>query len=248
MPNADTPSSCSHIRNASCNDCRLSDLCLPISLHMQDLDKLDRIVQRGRPLHKGDYLYRSNDTFASVFAVRSGCLKSVSVSADGREQVTGFHLPGELVGLDGLSEQQYVNSIIALDTAAVCEIPFQELEQLSQQLPSLQRHMLTLMSREIIHDQQLISLLSKHSAEERLAAFILSLSSRYQRRQQSATQFQLPMTRAEMGNYLGLTIETVSRVFSRLQKQALIHIDKRELQVLDPQGLQALANITLKSS
>lgn len=227
----------------SCGDCRLNAICLPISLQVADLDKLDNIIQRGRPLQRGEYLYRSGDPFQSVYAVRSGAMKALHITNDGQEQVTGFYLPGEVLGMDGIAQNRYINSAIALETSAVCEIPFSQLENLSLQLPTLQRHFFQLMSREITSDQQLITLLSKNSADERISSLLLSISTRNHHRHLSATTFQLPMSRADIGNYLGLTIETVSRVLGRLQKSSLIRVDKKEIEILDMTGLKKVANV-----
>ncbi len=235
-------SSCPHDKRVSCGNCRLNTICLPISLHIDDIDKLNNIVQRGKPLQKGDYLYRANDPFDSVFAIRSGAVKAMTLSDNGEEQVTGFYLPGEVVGMDGIADNRYTNSVIALETASVCEIPFHRMEELSLQIPNLQRHFFQLMSREITQDQQIITLLSKSSAEERIAALLLSISSRNSRRQLSATAFRLPMSRTDIGNYLGLTIETVSRIFTRLQKQDVIHVDKKEVLIKNMDQLRRIAN------
>lgn len=235
-------SNCPHDKRVSCGNCRLNTICLPISLHIDDIDKLNNIVQRGKPLQKGDYLYRANDPFDSVFAIRSGAVKAMTLSDNGEEQVTGFYLPGEVVGMDGIADSRYTNSVIALETASVCEIPFNRMEELSLQIPNLQRHFFQLMSREITQDQQIITLLSKSSAEERIAALLLSISNRNSRRQLSATAFRLPMSRTDIGNYLGLTIETVSRIFTRLQKQDVIHVDKKEVLINNMDQLRSIAN------
>lgn len=231
-----------HDRKTNCHNCRLSNICLPISLHLDDVEKLNQIIQRGKPLQKGEYLYRANDVFDSVFAIRSGAVKALMISDKGEEQVTGFYLPGEVVGMDGIAEGRYTNSVIALETASVCEIPFHRMEELSVKVPSLQRHFFQLMSREIAQDQQIISLLGKSSAEERIAALLLSISNHNSRQQLSATAFRLPMSRTDIGNYLGLTIETVSRIFTRLQQQNIIDVDKKEIFIKDVAGLQAIAN------
>ena len=234
--------SCPHDKKVSCGNCRLNTICLPISLHIEDIDKLNNIIQRGKPLQKGEYLYRANDPFDSVYAIRSGAVKALTLSDSGLEQVTGFYLPGEVVGLDGLADNRYTNSAVALETSSVCEIPFNRLEELSLQIPNLQRHFFQLMSREITQDQQVITLLSKSSAEERIAALLLSISSRNSRRQLSANAFRLPMSRTDIGNYLGLTIETVSRIFTRLQKQEIIQVDKKEIRIIHMEQLRQLAN------
>jgi CRP/FNR family transcriptional regulator len=235
---------CPHDKKTSCSNCRLNTICLPISLHIDDIDRLNNIVQRGKPLQRGEYLYRANDTFDSVYAIRSGAVKALTISDNGDEQVTGFYLPGEVVGLDGIADNRYTNSVIALETASVCEIPFNRMEELSLQIPNLQRHFFQLMSREITQDQQVITLLSKSTAEERIAALLLSISSRNSRRQLSANAFRLPMSRTDIGNYLGLTIETVSRIFTRLQKQAVIQVDKKEILIASMDQLRNIANGT----
>ena len=185
---------CTHDHQVHCGRCRLNSICLPLALEHQDIEQLDEIIQRGLPLHKGEYLYREGSDFRSVYAVRSGTLKAFRTTDDGREQITGFYFPGEILGMDGISSNSHASSAQALETAAICEIPFTSLEKLSAIMPNLQRHFFQLMSREITEDQQLITLLSKNSAEERVAALLLSISSRYARRKLSATKFRLPMS------------------------------------------------------
>ncbi|GAB1256921.1 transcriptional regulator Anr [Aurantivibrio plasticivorans] len=231
--------------NISCGDCRLNTICLPISLHVDDVAKVDKIIQRGRPLQKGEYLFHPQDEFKSVYAVRSGTVKTISITGEGQEQVTGFYLPGEILGMDGIATGSHTNAAISLETSAVCEIPFSRLEELSAQLPSLQRYLFRLLGREISTDQQLITLLSKNSADQRIATLLLSISARNGRRHLSATEFRLPMSRADIGNYLGLTVETVSRALSRFQKQGLISADKKEISILDINALKKMANVNV---
>lgn len=243
MTRASTPqNNCHHETQASCGSCRLNTLCLPLSLHLDDVDQLSRIVQRGRPLQKGDSLYRAEERFTSLFAIRSGSVKASTLNEQGEEQVTGFYLPGELVGLDGIAANRYTNTVIALETASVCEIPFDQVEDLSLKIPSLQRNVFQLLSREITQDQQLIGLLSKSRAEERVATLLLSLSNRHQRRQLSPHQYHLPMSRTDIGNFLGLTIETVSRVFGRLQQQGVIAVNRKEISILNMELLRNTAS------
>ena len=234
---------CNHEFQVNCRNCRLNSICLPLALESDDIQQLDEIIQRSKPLQKNQHLYREGDHFQSVFAVRSGTLKAYKTTDDGREQVTGFYFPGEILGMDGISNNAHASSAKALETAAVCEIPFGSLERLSALMPNLQRHFFQLMSREITEDQQLITLLSKNSADERVAALMLSISGRNARRKLSATQFRLPMSRVDIGNYLGLTVETVSRVFSRMQKMAVLRVDNKEIEILDPDGLRSMANL-----
>ncbi|MFB4367665.1 MULTISPECIES: fumarate/nitrate reduction transcriptional regulator Fnr [unclassified Pseudomonas] len=224
-----------------CKDCSLASLCLPLSLDLEDMDALDDIVKRGRPLKKGEFLFRQGDTFNSVFAVRSGALKTFSLSDAGEEQITGFHLPSELVGLSGMDTELYPVSAQALETTSVCEIPFERLDELSVSLPQLRRQLMRVMSREIRDDQQMMLLLSKKTADERIATFLVNLSARFSARGFSANQFRLAMSRNEIGNHLGLAVETVSRVFTRFQQSNLIEAEGKEVHILDPIELCALA-------
>ena len=226
---------------ANCKDCSLSGLCLPLSLNMQDMESLDEIVKRGRPLKKGETLFRQGDAFNSVFAIRSGALRTFSVTDAGEEQITGFHLPSELVGLSGMDTETYPVSAQALETTSVCEIPFERLEELSVLLPQLRRQLMRIMSREIRDDQQMMMLLSKKTADERIATFLINLSARFSARGFSANQFRLPMSRNEIGNYLGLAVETVSRVFTRCQASGLLEAEGKEVRILDSIRLCALA-------
>ncbi|MBC6906808.1 fumarate/nitrate reduction transcriptional regulator Fnr [Saccharophagus sp. K07] len=237
-------SQCHSMPQINCSSCRLNMLCLPISLELTDINKLDEIIQRGRPIQRGDHVYHAGDKFRSVYAVRSGAIKTVSNTQDGQEQITGFYLPGEIIGMDGLATNTHSNSAIALETSAVCEIPFGRLEELSAQLPNLQRRFFQLMSKEITNDQQLITLLSKNNADQRIASLLLSISARNHSRGLSAEEFYLPMSRSDIGNYLGLTIETVSRVLSRLHKQKIITLDKKHVLIND---MTALRNLALTS-
>lgn len=220
-----------------CGDCRLSGICLPLALESDDIDQLDSIIQRGRPLQRGAHLYREGDPFTSVYAVRAGALKVYHSSDGGREHITGFYLPGEIVGLDGIADNRHGSSAVALETSAICEIPFEALDKLTDRMPKLRRHFLQLMSREISDDRQLVSLLGRNSATERIAVLLLSLSNRSARRHLSATRLRLPMSRGDIGNYLGITVETVSRTLTRLQRDGVIAVDNREVELRDLQAL-----------
>ncbi|MCG4454729.1 MULTISPECIES: fumarate/nitrate reduction transcriptional regulator Fnr [unclassified Pseudomonas] len=226
---------------AHCKDCSLATLCLPLSLNLEDMNSLDEIVKRGRPLKKGEFLFRQSDVFDSVFAVRSGALKTFSLSDSGEEQITGFHLPSELVGLSGMDTETYPVSAQALETTSVCEIPFERLDELSILLPQLRRQLMRVMSREIRDDQQMMLLLSKKTADERIATFLVNLSARFRARGFSPNQFRLAMSRNEIGNYLGLAVETVSRVFTRFQQNQLLEAEGKSVHILDPIELCALA-------
>lgn len=230
-----------NLPQAHCKECSLSPLCLPLSLNLEDMDALDNIVKRGRPLKKGEFLFRQGDSFTSVFAVRTGALKTFSVTDGGEEQITGFHLPSELVGMSGMDAEAYPVSAQALETTSLCEIPYEKLDELSVQLPQLRRQLMRMMSREIRDDQQMMLLLSKKTADERIATFLVNLSARFRARGYSANQFRLAMSRSEIGNYLGLAVETVSRVFTRFQQNGLLQADGKEVQILDSVELCSLA-------
>lgn len=224
-------------RTVSCNDCSLSPICLPLAVAPAQLDQLDHIIQRGRPLKRGEHLFRAADDFHSVYAVRSGALKTYVLSDEGEEQVTGFYLPGEILGMDGISTARHLSNAKALETATVCEIPFHRLEDLSQKIPTLQHHFFGLMSKEIRADRELHMLLSKKSADDRVASLLLSLAARQQRRGLSNKRFRLPMSRYDIANYLGLAVETVSRIFTRFQQQKMLWVDGREVEILDRPAL-----------
>jgi CRP/FNR family transcriptional regulator len=220
-------------RTVSCNDCSLSSVCLPLAVAPDQVDELDRILKRGRSLKRGEHLYNAQDPFRSVYAVRSGAIKTYNLTEEGEQQITGFYLPGEVVGMDGISTAHYASSAQALEMSAVCEVPFDQMESLSLQIPSLQRHFFELMSQEIKSDRELHMLLSHKSAEDRIAALLLSLSARANRRGLSPEQLRLPMPRNEMANYLGLAVETVSRIMTRLHQQGVLRVDGREVAILD---------------
>ncbi len=236
-------SACTHgFIKASCSDCNLKGLCLPIAMDIGDIDRVDKIIQRSRPLHAGDHLYRTGDVFRSIYAVRSGSIKTYLVDEDGIEQVTGFFLPGEVLGFDGIGTHSHGCNVLALETSSVCEIPFERLEELSLQIPTLQHHMFQLMSKQIESDHQMMLTLSKKNAEGRIATLLLSLSRRYARRNLSANAMRLPMSRMDMGNFLGLTIETVSRTLSRLHKEEVISVDGREIVLKNHERLDELCH------
>ena len=225
----------------ACHNCSLYTLCLPIGLSRNDMDSLDTIIKRRRPLKKGEFLYRHNDDFSSVYAIRSGSVKTYLVLDDGSEQITGFHLPGELVGFDAISRNSHNTYAKALETSSICEIPFEKLEHLACKLPSLQHQLLSIMSKEIHHDEEMLSLLGKKSADQKLASLLLSLSTRHHERGFSATEFNLSMSRTDIGNYLGLAVETVSRLFTRFQEQGLLETKGKLVRLKD---LEALRNMT----
>lgn len=226
---------------AACKSCSLYHLCLPMSIEAEELEELDRIIRRRRPLSRGEHLFRMGEDFHSVYAVRAGSLKTYTSSEDGQEQITGFHLPGELIGLDAISDDRHHASAKALETTSLCEIPFSQLEELGNRFRGLQHHLLRLMSKEIIREENMLMLLGKMSAEQRLASFLLSIAARFRQRGFSENEYNLSMSRNDIGNYLGLAVETVSRLFTRFQEEGLLQAERKHVQILDMSGLQTLA-------
>jgi len=219
----------------------MASLCaLSFSLKDRELSALSDIVIRRRPLEKGDYIFRQRDEFKSLFAIRTGAVKIFSLSESGEEQVIGFHLPSELIGLSGIAGESHPVSAQALETTTICEIPFARLDNAVARLPTLRQRLVGAMGKAIKSDQKLIWMLSKDTAEERLAKFLVSLSMRFGARGYSSRRIRLSMLRSEIGNYLGLALETVSRTFSRLQDRQFIAVSGKEVVILDYEGLCAV--------
>ncbi|MCV2884214.1 fumarate/nitrate reduction transcriptional regulator Fnr [Aestuariibacter sp. AA17] len=221
-----------------CQNCSFSHLCIPFSLSDSEISVLDDIIRRNKPLQPGQCITEYGKPLTSLFAVRSGSFKSYIMSADGEQQITGFHLPGDIIGFDGLSTQSHQSFTQALETSMVCEIPYTMLDDMSSTLPALRRQMTKLMSEEISHEQQVLMLINKRNAQERIIHFLLNLSARFKARGMSGSSFNLTMTRGEIGNYLGLTVETVSRILSKLNKQNLISVDGKLIELLSIDGLK----------
>ncbi|GAB7547110.1 fumarate/nitrate reduction transcriptional regulator Fnr [Cupriavidus sp. CuC1] len=225
-----------------CSTCSLGQLCLPVGMTQQDLEKMDTLVQDRVRVRKGETLYRLGDPLTAVYAIRFGTLKTHLTMEDGRSQITGFHLPGEVVGLDGLGEMQHASDATALEDTEVCVVRFGDLQTLSNVLPSLQHQFMRLMSKEISQDQVMLITLGSMRAEERLAAFLINLSERLSARGYSASEFVLRMSREEIGSYLGLKLETVSRLFSRFAEAGLIQIRQRHVKLVDMVGIKQIVN------
>jgi len=224
-----------------CQDCSISQLCIPYSLNESELNRLDTIIERKKPVQKGNEIFKAGDSMKCLYAIRSGTLKSYTITEQGDEQITAFHLAGDLVGFDGISTGTHPSFAQALETAMICEIPYDTLDELSTTMPKLRQQILRLMSSEIVGDQNMILLLSKKNAEERLASFIHNLSIRFAARGFSPREFRLSMTRGDIGNYLGLTVETISRLLGRFQKSGMIEVKGKYITVLDDAQLSELA-------
>ncbi|MFP4160601.1 MAG: fumarate/nitrate reduction transcriptional regulator Fnr [Ectothiorhodospira sp.] len=225
----------------ACKSCSLHDLCLPLGVGDEELQMLERIINRRRPLQRRDHLYRPGDPLNAIYAVRSGTVKTYTLTDDGQEQITGFHLPGELLGLDAISDGVHPCAARALETTSICEIPFDRLEELSVRIPGLQHQLFRIMSREIQTDEHFMMLLGKKASDARLAAFLMSISTRLGLRGFSRTEFNLTMSRNDIANYLGLAVETVSRLFTRFQSLGLIQVRRKLITIHDLDGLQSLA-------
>ncbi|MDK2123346.1 fumarate/nitrate reduction transcriptional regulator Fnr [Parachitinimonas caeni] len=229
-----------HHFKAACSACSLRELCLPLGLSQDEMNKLDTIINQRIPVKRGEYLFRAGDPFRSLYAIRTGFFKTCVVSEDGREQVTGFQMSGELIGLDAISTETHACDAIALEDCEVCELPFSKIESLSRDIPALQLHFYKVMSREIVRDQGVMLLLGNMRAEERLAAFLINLSQRLAARGFSAVGFHLRMTREEIGSYLGLKLETVSRTLSKFQADGLITVQNKQIELVDLPAIKRL--------
>lgn len=227
---------------ATCSNCNLQELCLPRGLNSEGMKKLDHVVKGSRPIHKDKYIFRGDDTFQAFYAVRSGSVKVYILDESGEEQIIGFYFPGEILGFDAVEEHKHSCFAVALETTTVCSIPYDKISEISKEIPELQDQMFRLMSRELSKENKLLLTISKRNAEERIATFLVSLSSRFHKLGYSATEFNLPMSRQDIGNYLGLTIETVSRLFTKFQRNGLLKIDKKSICLVDLPTLHAICN------
>ena len=226
---------------ASCSACSMHQLCLPMGLDDEDMGRLDAIIGRRRKIPRDTTLYRMGDLFTNLYAIRLGHFKTYQVDVGGEQQITGFQMAGELLGMDAISADRHHCDAVALEDSEVCEIPFPRLEELFGHIPTLLHHFHRMMSQEITREQSVMLLLGNMRAEQRFAAFLVNLSSRYAARGYSSTNFQLRMSREEIGNYLGLTIESISRLLSRFKKEGWLRVNNREIEILDPVRLKALA-------
>jgi len=223
--------------NVSCTDCLLPELCLRSGLSPRDVERLDRLVYTRRKVNRGEDLYRPGDPFSAIYAIRSGFFKNDLTLKDGRSQVMGFHMPGEVIGMDGISTGAYTCNAVALEDSEVCAIPLSRLEELSHETIDFAHRLHQLMSEEIVRDQRVMVLLGGRTAEARVAAFLVNISRRLAARGYASSEFQLPMTREDIGSFLGLKLETVSRMFSRLQDENLIDVQQRHIRILDAASL-----------
>ena len=226
----------------ACSNCNLRELCMPAGFSQDDMRKLDEVVAIRRRIKQGDMLFSSGESFTSLYAIRTGFFKTCVSTEDGREQVTGFQMAGEIIGLDGIVTDHHSCNAVALEDAEVCVMPFANVEELSREFPLLQRHVHKIMSREIVRENSVMMLLGNMRAEERLAAFLLNLVQRLHARGFSQSELTLRMSREEIGSYLGMKLETVSRTFSKFSDEGIIEVKQRYVHILNPESLKKIYN------
>ena len=226
----------------ACSNCNLRELCMPVGLSDADMQRIDDIVATRRKIKRGTPLFRNGERFTSLYAIRTGFFKTCVATEDGRDQVTGFQMAGEIIGLDGIVNDHHTCDAVALEDAEVCVMPFERIEDLSREVTSLQHHVHKIMSREIVREHGVMLLLGSMRAEERLAAFLLNLVQRLHARGFSQSELILRMTREEIGSYLGLKLETVSRTFSKFAEDGIIEVKQRHVRILNTEALKLLVN------
>ncbi|WP_225784318.1 fumarate/nitrate reduction transcriptional regulator Fnr [Xenophilus sp. Marseille-Q4582] len=229
----------------ACSNCNLRELCMPVDLQPNELERLDELVATRRKVKRKELLFHNGERFTSLFAIRTGVFKTRVTTEDGRDQVTGFQMAGEIIGLDGIVNGQHSCDAVALEDSEVCVMPYERLEELSREVTALQRHVHQVMSREIVREHGVMLLLGSMRAEERLAAFLLNLVQRLHARGFSATELILRMTREEIGSYLGLKLETVSRTLSKFVEEGVVEVNQRHVRITDAEALKRLANPTV---
>jgi len=224
----------------ACSNCNLRELCMPVGLNPEEMARIDEVISTRRKVRRKTPLFRNGEKFHALYAIRTGVFKTSVTAEDGRDQVTGFQMAGEIVGLDGIVGDHHTCDAIALEDSEVCVLPFDRIGELSREVGALQHHLHRIMSREIVREHGVMLLLGTMRAEERLAAFLLNLVQRLQARGFSKSELVLRMTRQEIGSYLGLKLETVSRTFSRFAEEGLIEVHQRHVRILDTEKLRAL--------
>ncbi len=231
-----------HAIKVACSNCNMRELCMPIGLSENELQRIDDLIGARRKVKRNESLFRNGEKFTALYAIRTGFFKTSVATEDGRDQVTGFQMAGEIMGLDGIVSDFHSCDAIALEDAEVCVMPFDKIESLSREVNSLQHHVHKIMSREIVREHGVMLLLGSMRAEERLAAFLLNLVQRLHARGFSQSELVLRMTREEIGSYLGLKLETVSRTFSKFVEEGTVEVKQRHVRILNAEALQNLVN------
>jgi CRP/FNR family transcriptional regulator, anaerobic regulatory protein len=225
-----------------CAHCDLRELCLPAGMDGDDVERVDQVVADRTSLATGESLYHAGSPFRALYVIKSGSLKTQAVSEGGELQIMGFHLPGELLGFDAMADERHQCSAEALEASSICRLPYADLERISASVPGLQRQLMRLVSREMSDDHDHMAMMGRNQAISRLALFLHSLSKRHARLGRREDAITLSMSRADLANYLGLVLETVSRLFGRLQDMGLIEVRRREIKIVDAKGLKDLGN------
>jgi CRP/FNR family transcriptional regulator len=231
-----------HAIKVACSNCNMRELCMPVGLSEPELQRIDDLIGTRRKVKRNETLFRNGEKFSSLYAIRTGFFKTCMATEDGRDQVTGFQMAGEIMGLDGIVNDFHSCDAVALEDAEVCVMPFNKIEELSREVTSLQHHVHKIMSREIVREHGVMLLLGSMRAEERLAAFLLNLVQRLHSRGFSQSELVLRMTREEIGSYLGLKLETVSRTFSKFVEDGIVEVKQRHVKILDTEALQRMVN------
>lgn len=226
----------------TCRTCALYELCLPAGIDGPGLVQLDAVVRDRRLVNRGEALYRDGEPFTALYAVRSGALKTYVQNAAGDMQIIGFHLPGEILGFDAVATDFHVSYAEALERSSLCEVPFVRLQQVAREVPALQRQLLRVASREVANEHQHLVAMGKQQAQERLAGFLQNIADRYARLSRDNSSLTLPMSRADIANYLGLVVETVSRGFTRMEDMGVLAVNRKQVRILRPDLLASLCS------
>jgi len=226
----------------ACTDCNMRELCMPVGLSHEELDRIDSIIGARRKVKRGETLFHNGERFTHLYAIRTGFFKTSITSEDGRDQVTGFQMAGEIIGMDGIVQDHHTCDAIALEDAEICAMPFSQIEDLSREVNALQHHVHKIMSREIVREHGVMLLLGSMRAEERLAAFLLNLAQRLHARGFSQSELVLRMTREEIGSFLGLKLETISRTFSKFVDEGVVEVKQRHVRIINTEALQDIVN------
>ena len=226
----------------ACSNCNMRELCMPIGLTNEELNRIDEVIGARRKVKRGETLFHNGDRFSNLYAIRTGFFKTCITSEDGRDQVTGFQMAGEIIGLDGIVHDHHTCDAVALEDGEICAMPFGQIENLSREVIALQHHVHKIMSREIVREHGVMLLLGSMRAEERLAAFLLNLAQRLHARGFSHSELVLRMTREEIGSFLGLKLETISRTFSKFVEDGIVEVKQRHVHILDTEALQEIVN------
>jgi CRP/FNR family transcriptional regulator len=226
----------------ACQMCHAKDICLSSHLEDQDLHRFKNALVHKTPMQRGELLFMAGDNIQSIFVLHSGSVKAYLESEDGDNQITGFYLPGDVIGIHGIESKRHTDTVEALETSSVCEIRFDNIEDIFDSFPALQKELLNFIFKEMNHDQEMMLVLGKMSADRRMAYFLLDVAKRLHQHGQSSSRINLTMTRHDIANYLGLAVETVSRILTRFQKSSVINVDRRSVTILDQTLLNNIYN------